>query len=390
MTTPSTPAGWYPDSEVPGGLRYWDGASWTEHRTPPAAPATPEPAPELAASEQPTTVVSLPEQPTMVVPTQPSEPTPEPVAEAPAGGSHRAADAESEPAEPEAPVSEPAAPAEPPGFPPSFEIPPMPSWDAPAPTQAGPAAPSYPPPAAQSYEPPSAPTWDAPPAPDGYEAASFAPPPGPPGYPPAGAPGGGGGNNNKLIIGILSGLAALVLIGALVAVWFFVIKDDGESTTTASTSTSATKTKASKTKTSEPSESETTESEPPPSSGGEGTDGDVTFAVQETETATGITLGGVDVASPTNGEYFVVHVTAVNAGLSSVTIVPSLQKLNVAGTTYDGDDIGSAYVNGDVPTIEPGEEAEFALVFDVPEGTAPDSIVLDSDFINGGVEVPLS
>ena len=34
MTTPPTPAGWYPDPEDSGGLRYWDGVTWTEHRTP--------------------------------------------------------------------------------------------------------------------------------------------------------------------------------------------------------------------------------------------------------------------------------------------------------------------------------------------------------------------
>ena len=34
MTTPPTPADWYPDPENPSGLRYWDGRAWTEHRAP--------------------------------------------------------------------------------------------------------------------------------------------------------------------------------------------------------------------------------------------------------------------------------------------------------------------------------------------------------------------
>ena len=35
------PAGWQPDPEQPGGLRYWDGTQWTEHRQAPAAPPPP-------------------------------------------------------------------------------------------------------------------------------------------------------------------------------------------------------------------------------------------------------------------------------------------------------------------------------------------------------------
>jgi hypothetical protein len=38
----SAPAGWHPDPEHPGFLRYWDGTQWTDHRTAaPAATVTP-------------------------------------------------------------------------------------------------------------------------------------------------------------------------------------------------------------------------------------------------------------------------------------------------------------------------------------------------------------
>lgn len=36
-------ANWYPDPDVPGGLRYWNGTSWTEHRQPPPPPLSSEP-----------------------------------------------------------------------------------------------------------------------------------------------------------------------------------------------------------------------------------------------------------------------------------------------------------------------------------------------------------
>ena len=52
------PANWYPDPEVPGQQRYWDGAQWTEHRAPGAgegpgdAGATASPDPSAGSTPQ--------------------------------------------------------------------------------------------------------------------------------------------------------------------------------------------------------------------------------------------------------------------------------------------------------------------------------------------------
>ena len=46
MSQSLPPAGWYPEQGSPTGIRFWDGARWTAHVTPPPQPTAPAGTPE--------------------------------------------------------------------------------------------------------------------------------------------------------------------------------------------------------------------------------------------------------------------------------------------------------------------------------------------------------
>jgi hypothetical protein len=415
MTTPSTPAGWYPDPDGSGGQRYWDGFAWTEHHSPAVAAPAPaeEPADEFPASEQATSVVSLPDQPTTVVRRQ-SAPPPTPEPEEPrAAGAHRAPDPEPVPVTPPVPPVPPAAPVAPsfdaPSTP-SYEPPPAPSYEAPSyetPTYEAPSAeaPSYAAPSSEapfyeaptfetpSYEAPTyaTPSYDAPPA---TAPSAFSGPPEPP-QPPVASDGsdgpGGGPDNRKLIIGFLSAVGGLLLVLMLVLVYAFVIRDDHKSEIAIGTSTSATTTTTSSQSSATETESETATASPTPPIGPVATEGDFAFSVASTDS-------GDTVTSPINeyiektatGEFIVVYLNVGNTGTGPLTFLSTLQVLNTNTGTFGPDDEASFYLGGGVVTINPGEQVETAVAFDVPVGAAPVSILVHGEPGGAGVDLPLS
>ncbi|HEX4587450.1 MAG TPA: DUF4352 domain-containing protein [Mycobacterium sp.] len=153
-----------------------------------------------------------------------------------------------------------------------------------------------------------------------------------------------------------------------------------------STSKSATPTTSSGSGTQTASESPT----PGSGSGAQAADAGLTFAVTGTETAPSVKSQDAPVAQTAQGVYVIVHLTVLNSGNQPATFVGTFQKLKAGGTTYSIDDVATAYLNGTVAQLNPGDTSEVAIAFDVPTGTTPESLEVHGDPISAGVDVPLS
>ncbi len=401
MTTPPTPAGWYPDPEQAGQLRYWDGGGWTEHRSPiqePAAPAAPEP-------PQAFTPPSAPEPPAA-----PSSPAHE--------GAHRAADAEAEPPsapEPEVPITDQPT-TKVPLREWTFEPPPLepeatPSWASePTPTPEPTPVPTPETPAEPPSEPPSEPPPAAPPLPlteqptakvslrdwsdptpesAPYADATTSTPPEPAFVdPPTGTEPAAPVDNRKLVMGFGGAVAALLLVLVLAAVYAFVIhKPDTVDLTSPTTETSTTTVEETT-----PSEESTASETPlPPPPAGSATDGPLTFTVVGVETGTTITdTENEFLTKDAQGEFIVVRLTVQNTSPDPGQFLGTFQKLNAAGQQFTIDDEATFYVGGGFVDLPPGAQAEVGLAYDVPPGTLPESVELHADPISPGVVLPVA
>ncbi|MCV7421472.1 DUF2510 domain-containing protein [Mycobacterium yunnanensis] len=353
MTTPLTPANWYPDPEDPNVLRYWDGWAWTEHRAP-----APDATNELAATE-----AGEPDAAPEGVQEQPVQPY----------DTHPPAAAQQTLLDEDDPWN-----------------PPLPSWDSlstePLKTE-DPETPGAPP----TSEMPEAPAPEASSQPEAtaVEPANFAPPPGPPpGYYPPPTPPPGGTSNRKLVIGVVAGVLLLVVIAVVVAL--VTRTDEPAAAPSVSTSSSSEPSPTPPPSDSPTAEATPTESLTPPPPGAEGKDGDYTFAVAGTETGDTITSPAGDaVRTAADGTYYVVYLDVTNTGAAPLTFVANFQQLNASGQTFPLDEEATAFLGGTVADIVPGEQKKTPLVYGVPVGTEPGSIVLHADPSTPGVELPL-
>jgi hypothetical protein len=357
VTTPPTPAGWYPDPDGSGGQRYWDGSAWTEHR----APATPEPAapaapaePEVPGSEQPTTVVPL-------------RPADEHV------GAHRAPESTPEP--------EPEATPEPEPGPTAVinldSVPSVPSEQATAVIRTTPPV---------EPTPPADPTRPAEPS---FASAPLPPPPsGEPGEPPT-----ADAARRKLIIGFGAACAALLAVLVVVVIYglFFNMSNNTQASSgPSSTAKSAAPTTSSGNGWGSSTETPSESPRAPSGSGPQASDGGLTFAITGVETASTVQYQDAPVEKKAQGEFLIVHMNVLNSSAAQGTFLATLQKLKAGGTTYSIDDEATAYLNGTWADLNPSDSADLAIAFDVPPGTSGESLEVHGAPMSAGVDVPLS
>ena len=348
MTTPPTPAGWYPDPDGTGGQRYWDGMAWTEHRSP--AVEAPQPAAEPAAPAGP----AVSEQPTAVVPTitPPSGPV---------GGAHRRADADAA-ADVPAQVTEPTARFETPG---SFE----------APSSGEPTA---------TFEPTSR-----------FETPTFEPSATPSELPPAPYSDGGavpaGGDDRKKALTLFAGLTGallLVLIAAVVYGVFFNKSNNVDASASGGSSTSESTKATSSTGGSVGESTARSSATETPVQAGDAVDGPLSFTIHGIEVGSTVVMSDAPVQKDAVGEYNVVHMTVTNNGTDPTAFIAQYQKLNANGQVYTVDDQATAYLEGTFADLQPGQSADVSIAFDVPPGTKAESVELHTDPTTPGVVVP--
>jgi uncharacterized protein DUF4352/uncharacterized protein DUF2510 len=383
MTTPPTPAGWYPDPDGSGGQRYWDGSTWTEHRAPAAPIFEPGPTPEPEASFEPETPAD--EKPTAVV-SFPAVPTGQRV------GAHRRPEPDDDPAPLPQPDSDPDTdPGSEPGRTEVISQPTMPVTYSAEPTRP---EPSRPEPSAEPTRPEPTPfaafTEPAPESEPMTFGAPSEPAPSGPRFETGDAPQ-DAGDNRQLIIRFGVACASLLAVLVVVVIYAaFIHKDNsirvGAPSTPSPTPTSATEpasTTASQTES--PTESPT---EAPPS--GQATDAGITFTVSGVQTAPSVQSAEAPVEKTAQGEFVIVNMTVLNSGEAPTTFLGTLQKLKAAGAVYDIDDEATFYLNGGLAELNPGDTADVGLAFDVPPGTVPETLEVHGDPVSPGVDIPLS
>jgi len=85
-----------------------------------------------------------------------------------------------------------------------------------------------------------------------------------------------------------------------------------------------------------------------------------------------------------------VRLTLLNNEEMPATFLADQQKLNAGGQTYSPETESTFYLGGISAVLYPGQPVDVAFAYDVPPGTAPESIEVHGDLASTGGVIPLT
>ncbi|GIM88834.1 DUF4352 domain-containing protein [Paractinoplanes toevensis] len=122
------------------------------------------------------------------------------------------------------------------------------------------------------------------------------------------------------------------------------------------------------------------------------TDGKFQFTV--TGMKCGVPTVGGEIGQKAQGQFCLIDVSIKNVGTAAEVFTDLSQAVyDAEGNQYSADSGASVYANADYQTflteINPGNTVKGKLVFDLPAGTKPASILLHESTFTEGVKIPL-
>ena len=100
-------------------------------------------------------------------------------------------------------------------------------------------------------------------------------------------------------------------------------------------------------------------------------------------------IKGIDL-EVASGEFVVVRLTLLNNGELPATFLADQQVLNAGGQTYNTETESTFYLGGISAVLYPGQPVDVAFAYDVPPGTALESLQVHGDLASAGAVLPLS
>ncbi|MDF2585615.1 MAG: hypothetical protein K0R33_4258 [Mycobacterium sp.] len=366
MTTPPTTAGWYPDPDGSGGQRYWDGAAWTDH----GPDATDTPGATEETSAWPAELPPWPEDMTMpsweeagkAEPVSEVEPPEADVAPEPEAAEEPAeADEQDEPEVATLAAEEPDASADQ-----STAVVELVDQDQPTAVVTLPGTSAA-----------AGPTTPAPAEPATFAATTIA--------------GGTESAPSSPLKGYLIGVGGLLAVLVAVLVWAFAFADPGTGSTEATGADGTSETAGTNAPATNSSDPTATTAGEVTGAGEQVADGEVTITSNGVEVTP--TVSAVDnemLTKTASGEFVVVRLTLLNNGELPATFLADQQVLNAGGQTYNTETESTFYLGGISAVLYPGQPVDVAFAYDVPPGTALESLQVHGDLASAGAVLPLS